>query len=166
MQRKEYNKKWREEHPDYWKEYYLDHKDVILKNNADWRENNKKDIIYFHVSEDGEVLYIGSSGERPVIERQSAHLTGNSNLKMTAEEYIEKHKFNKIMYKDLTLFNLSRQDLYCLEKYYKEHYPQVIEGNNVNYKEEGLTRSEEELIKIAEEQEYEIFDFDLERYIN
>ncbi len=166
METREYNRKWRQEHPLYWKEYYKDHKKEILKNNAKWRENNKADVIYFHISEDGRILYIGSSGQRAVVERQSAHLTGNSNLKMTVEEYIEKYRFSTIMYKDLTRFNLSRHDLYFLESYFKKNHVQVLDGNNVKYKEDELTRSEDELIRIAEQEEYKLFNFDLEKYLN
>lgn len=157
-------RKFKEKHPDYWKQYYRDHKKQILQTGKQWREDNKGDYIYFHISEDGEILYIGSSGGRPFIERQSLHMNGNSNIKLTINEYVGKYNFSDIIYKDFTNLNLSRQDLYFIEKYFKDRYKEIIDSRKVHYNKEKLTRSEEELIEIAESVEFK--EFDIDRYLN
>lgn len=155
---KEYYNKNREYYLEYFKEYYKNHKDELDKKNKEWRESNKGDFVYFHMSK-AKVLYIGSTS-RTLIERQSAHMTGNSNLNMNVEEYIKKYKFSKILYKDFTRYNLNRCDLYFIEGYFKEKFGEIIKNKVPNPKEEELSKDKDELIKIAEEVELEEFDID------
>lgn len=155
---KNYYKDNREDFLKRFKEYYKNHKDDLDEKNKEWRESNKGDFVYFHMSK-AKVLYIGSTS-RPLIERQSAHLTGNSNLKMNVEEYIKKYKFSKILYKDFSKYGLNRCDLYFIEGYFKEKFGEIIKNKVPNPKEEELSKGKDELIKIAEEVELEEFDID------
>lgn len=162
--RREYSKEYynnnREYYLEYFKEYYKNHKDELDKKNKEWRESNKGDFVYFHLNEDGKVLYTGSTGGRPFIERQSAHLTGNSNLNMTIEEYIDKYNFSAILYKDFTKYELNRYDLYFIEGYFKDKFGEMIKNKVPNPKEEELSKNKDKLIKIAEEVKLEKFDID------
>lgn len=164
--RREYSKEYyynnREYYLEYFKEYYKNHKEDLDKKNKEWRESNKGDFVYFHLNEDGKVLYTGSTS-RPLIERMSAHMTGNSNLNMTIEEYIDKYNFSTILYKDFTKYKLNRCDLYFIEGYFKEKFGEIIKNKVPNPKEEELSKGKDELIKIA--QEVELEEFDIDKYL-
>lgn len=163
---KGYRKKYYENNKDYFKNYYKEKKEIILENARRWREKNEKmDAVYFFINNEGENFYIGSSS---IFEtRMSAHCTSNSNLHMTAEEMVSDSDINlsTILYKDFTSYNLSRDDLYFLERWYKNNTKELRKTNQVYYKEENLTRSKEELIDLAENQvEYKEFE-KLDRYL-
>lgn len=161
--RRDYNKQYYNNNRgyflEYFKEYYKNHKNELDKKNKEWRKSNKGDFVYLHIDEDGKALYIGSTS-RPLIERQSAHLTGNSNLNMTIEEYIDKYNFSTILYKDFTKYKLNRCDLYFIEGYFKEKFGEIIKNKVPNPKEEELSLRKDELIKIAEKAKLEEFDID------
>lgn len=149
MTQQEYMKEWKRRNPDYFHNYYLAHKEHMLETARLWREANKGDFIYFYVNTDGDNLYIGSTGGRCFIERASFHLCSHSNLKMSAEDLVNDYNLECILYKDLTEYNLSRNDLYYLEKFYIEKEGAILNKKPINI-EGNLTRSKEELINIAE----------------
>lgn len=161
--------KFYESHPNYaknyYKEYYKVHKDDIRKKQALWRElNAKMDTVYLFEDKRGQTLYIGSSSRFK--ERMSAHCTANSNLKMSAKEMIDKYNLSMIIYKDFSKYNLSRDDLFFIESYFKENIKEIIKTNAVNYNEKNLTRSKEELTNIATKQVvYKKF-VQMDRYLN
>ena len=156
---KNYYKDNREDFLKRFKEYYKNNKEDLDEKNREWREKNKGDFVYFHLNEDGKILYVGSTS-RPLNERMSAHMTGNSNLNMTIEEYIDKYNFSTILYKDFTKYKLNRCDLYFIEGYFKEKFGEIIKNKVPNPKDEKLSKSKDELIKIEEEVELEEFDID------
>lgn len=165
---KQYAQKFYENHPNYatnyYKEYYKVHKEDMLKKQAKWRECNvKMDTVYFFMDKNGQTLYIGSSSR--FRDRISAHCTANSNLKMSAEEMVDEYNLEKIIYKDFTQYNLSRDDLYYLESYFKENTKEIIKTNAVHYDEKHLTRSKEELEILTESIDFQEFE-QLDRYLN
>jgi len=165
----QYNQRFKEKHPDYatkyYKGYYQVNKKEMLEKHAMWRECNvKMDTVYFFVDKDGKIIYIGSSSR--FRERISSHCTANSNLKMNAEEMVDKYKLSIILYKDFTEYNLSRDDLYYLESYFKGSTKEIIKTNAVHCNEKNLTRSKEDLIDIAiNKVQYKAFQ-QLSRYLN
>lgn len=171
----EYNREYRKNNPekfrgyrekakDYLTNYYKEHREHIREQQKEYRENNVYlDAIYFFIDKNNETLYLGSSAR--LNERISSHMTANSNLKMTAEELAE-IGLKKIIYKDFSEYGLSRADLFFIEQYFKNKVKELIEcRKSVGYKEEELTHSKEELIRIAEETDYKEYK-KLERYLN
>lgn len=165
MANAEYNKWYYSTHKNYYenyrKEYYKTHKDYYKEYCKEWIEDNKGDCVYFHMNKDNQYIYVGSTNNIKV--RQSAHLTGNSNIKMNIDEYIEKYNFKKIMYKDFSKYDLTQADLKYIEKYFKERYGEIIKSI-VLLDLNKLTKSENELIEIAEKEAFK--EFDLSRYMN
>ncbi|OSA91025.1 UNVERIFIED_ORG: hypothetical protein B2H93_14810 [Clostridium botulinum] len=159
---KKYQREYYKNHKEYFKEYYENHKERILQFNKEWREKYKGDYVYFHMDNLDEILYIGSTS-RVMIERQSLHMNGKSNLKMNEEEYKKKYGFKNILYKDFTKYNLNREDLYYIESYFKDIYEEKIKGKSVRYKIEKLSKKKEELIQIAQLEEFQEFN-KLNRY--
>ncbi|OOM81836.1 hypothetical protein CLPUN_08140 [Clostridium puniceum] len=159
-------KKYREDRKDYQHNYYIQNYENIRLQQKGYRDNNLKfDAVYFFMFNE-EISYIGSSARFK--ERMSAHCCGDSNLKMSAEEMVQAKLLNKILYKDFNEYNLNRADLYFIEQYEKDRNcnNEILGKNNkVPYKEENLSRSKEELIKIANEIEFKEFD-KLDRYLN
>lgn len=181
--RNEYMRGYREEHREeinaYSRDYYKEHKEwyqnynkIYTANHSEekaetarlWRIENTRYVVYFHMNKKNECLYIGSSA-RPIIERQSAHLTNNSNLKIDAKEYQEKFEITEIKYLDFTELGINRQDLYYLESYLKSITKEVLGKMSVPYKEEELSRSKEQLRELINKVEFIKFD-KLERYLN
>ena len=150
--------KFKEQNPNYWKEYYKSHKEDIKRNTERWVEEHKGMFVYFHISKNSEILYIGKTENLEI--RQSAHLTANSHLKMDIEQYIEKYDFCTILYKDFTKYNLNDEDLSFLENWHKENYEEIIKGRNVKYKEELLSKSPEELISLCKLEQMVLFNLD------
>lgn len=162
---REYNKMWREKNPDYFKEYYKEHRKKILESAKRWREENKGDYVYFYINKDGSNIYIGSTGGRPLVERTSFHLNSHSNLQMSAEDLVNDHYLTCILFKNFNEYKLSREDLYAIEKYYKDEQGSILNKQTIIIHEENLTRSIDELIEIAENTKYEEFK-KLEKYLN
>lgn len=166
----ETKKRWAENNKERLKEYhhnyYLEHKEHMLDNAARWREENVKlDSVYLFLGEEeNEVLYVGSSSR--FNERVSAHLTNNSNIDLTIEELVDLG-LTKIIYKDFTKYGLNRTDLFFLEQYYKDQTEEKIKNKRAfKYSwEEKLSKSKEDLIKIAEKENFIIFE-KLLRYLN
>lgn len=184
QEQKDYQKNWREKNKEriterdrlyrkknaeriktYHQLYYIEHKEHMLETAKRWREANKGDYVYFYINEDGNNIYIGSTGERPFIERSSFHLNSHSNLKMSAEDLVNDYNLTYILFKDLSEYKLSREDLYLLEKYYIEEQGSILNKKQIVINEENLTRSINELIEIAESTEYKEFK-KLDRYLN
>ena len=166
---REYARRSYEKNRDYYREYYKNyykiHREEILATAKKWREENKIDSVYFFIDSNVQTLYIGSTGGR-LKERMSAHLTSNSNLGLTIEELVFDWKLSRILYKDFTQYNLSRNDLYWIENYYKESCEDEILAKMKAPKvdENELSRSVEELIEIAENTEY--MEYKLDKYLN
>lgn len=161
---KELNKKWLEEHPDYWKNYYKLHKEHMMFTQKMWREfNDKKDIVYKFVDDKGTNIYVGSTTY--IGTRLGNHLVGNSHLKMSAEEMVEEWGLDKILYKDFSEYNLSRDDLYYIESYYKSKEKELMKTSEVHFDEDKLTRSKEELQLLSDSLDFIEFN-KLERYLN
>lgn len=175
---KYYYKEHKEEMNAYSREYYKEHKEwfsnynkIYTANHSEekaetarrWRIENTKFIVYFHMNIKGECLYIGSSA-RPIIERQSAHLTNNSNLKMNSREYKEKYEIAEIKYLDFTEFGINRQDLFYLESYLKSITKEVLGKMSVAYREEELSMSKKILQELVNKVEFKIFD-KLDKYL-
>ena len=160
---KESHKKWLEAHPNYWHEYYLKNKEHMMYTQQIWREQNAIDSIYCFVNNKGQVLYWGSSARFQ--ERISSHCTANSHLKMSAEEMVSKWNLDKILYQDYSEYNLSRNDLFYIERYYKLVENELMKTSEVHFQEEKLTRSKEELELLANSLEFIEFN-KLERYLN
>ena len=165
---KEKQKIYKENNKDRIKEYltnyYKENREHIREQQKEYRENNVYlDAVYFFIDNTEDVLYIGSSSR--LNERISNHMTKHSNLKMTAEE-LANIGLNKIIYKDFSECGLSRADLFFIERYFKDNVEELIgRRKKVGYKEEELTRSKEELIRLAEETDYTEFN-KLNRYLN
>lgn len=157
-------KKYREKAKDYLTNYYKENRLHIRNQQKEYRENNVYlDAVYFFINKSDETLYLGSSAR--LNERISNHMTNHSNLKMTAEELAE-IGLKKIIYKDFSEYGLSRSDLFFIEQYFKDNVKELIEcKKNVGYKEEELTRSKQDLIRIAEETDYKTYE-KLEKYLN
>lgn len=160
----EYNKWYYNTHKEYFKEYrkgyYKTHKDYYKDYYKFWTELNEGQCVYFHINTDGKYIYIGSTNNLKL--RQSCHLTGNSNLKMDIDEYMEKYNFEKIMYKDFYKYNLNGADLRYIEKYFKERYGEIIK-NDARVDLNKLSKTEDELIEIAEKEKF--IDFKLSKYM-
>lgn len=167
--RREYGKKYYREHEDYFREYrkeynpkyYQEHKEELKEYAKQYHKNHREDVVYFHLDSNGICNYIGSV-TRNLKERQSAHMTGNSNLEMDMLEYIEKYDFSDIYYKDFTKYNLNKTDVRFIEKYFKKRFKEKI-PSPVYFNKEKLSRSEDELIEIAENEDFQ--KFDLSKYI-
>jgi hypothetical protein len=161
--RKNSQKEWKEKNPDYFKNYYIVHKEHMLENAEKWRQ--EKDLIstvYWFKNSENENIYIGSTTHKA---RFSSHLTGNSHLNLDAETLVSEYDLDKIVYKDFSEYNLNRYDLYFLEKYYKEIEKSILDGKAVPFREDQLSKSKEELIDIANSTSLRIFD-KLDRYLN
>lgn len=143
---------------EYFKEYYENNKEDYVRNRERYNQRHTGSYIYFHISEKAEVLYIGKTNIMGY--RQSAHLTKDSNLKMNFEEYQKLYGFSIICYKDFTKYNLNKYDLSFLEHWFKDNYKQIIKGNSVHYIESELSRSAEELIKIANREQMVLYPID------
>jgi hypothetical protein len=143
---------------EYYQEYYNENKEDYVRNRERYNERHDGSYIYFHISEDAEVIYIGATSNMGY--RQSAHMTNDSNLKMTFEEYQDLYNFSIITYKDFTKYNLNKQDLKFLEHHFKYIYNEVRKGNKVHYLEHELSRSVEELINIAIREEMLLYPID------
>lgn len=161
---REYYKNNRDYYRDYYKKYRVIHKEHMAETQKKWREfNDKRDTVYMFINDFGNNIYVGSTTYKNT--RLSNHLTGNSNLKMTAEELVNNYLMVGIIYKDFTEYNLSRDDLYYIESYFKESQGEILGVKPVTVNEENLTRSKEELIEIAENKvEYQ--EFNIDRYLN
>jgi hypothetical protein len=132
---------------EYYQEYYLENKEDYVRNRERYNERHDGSYIYFHISEDADVIYIGATSNMGY--RQSAHMTNDSNLKMTFEEYQNLYNFSIITYKDFSEYNLNKQDLKFLENFFKQNFGEVRKGNKVHYIKSELSRSVEELEEIA-----------------
>lgn len=161
--RREYQKRWLDKNPDYFKEYYQNHKQRILDNHKKWLEEKAIDSIYCFVNTDGNVLYAGSSARFQ--ERISSHCTKHSHLKMSAEEMVMEWGLDKIMYQDYSEYNLSRHDLYYIESQFKLKNKELIKTAEVHFDENKLTRSKNELELLSDSLEFIEFE-KLERYLN
>ncbi|NYC74337.1 hypothetical protein DE167_004903 [Clostridium beijerinckii] len=161
---KEYYKNNREYYRNYYKNYRVLHKEHMAETQKKWREfNDKRDTVYMFINDLGENIYVGSTTYKGT--RLVNHLTGNSNLKLTAEELVSDYNLVGILYKEFTEYNLSREDLYLIENFYLEKQGSILNKKPIVIHEENLTRSKEELIDIAEKVEYKEFD-KLERYLD
>jgi len=176
-------KQWRENNPDrvkelnnqyknankeklkeYHADYYKLNKEHIRENQKEYRDNNiYLDAVYFFLTPENKPIYIGSSSR--LKERLSAHLTNNSNLELTIEQLVNDYSLKKIVYKDFTEYNLSRNELYFIEDYYKQISKEVLGKIRAFKDEEKLDRSKEELIEIANQVEFKEFE-KLDRYLN
>ncbi len=155
-----------EERKEYFKRYYQENKEHCRKLHDDWIEKHKGDFVYFHINEDGKTLYIGSFYSRPLIERQSFHMIGKSNLKINYYDYTNKYNFSEILYKDFSGHNLNVDELHFIENYYIDKYKPKLNkkhNNNESYNNQ-FNYSKNELIKIAENEELKIFNTD--KYLN
>ncbi|MDU1603523.1 MAG: hypothetical protein E6845_11195 [Clostridium sp.] len=160
---KEYSKNYYLKNKDYFKDYYLKNKEKMKENHEKYLDSNKGEFVYFHLDKDGEVLYVGSYLDRPIAERQSAHLTGNSNLKMTAEEYKEKYGLDKIIYKDYFGFMFNLDELHFVENYFIEKYKPILNKVRPKFNEDNFALKKEGLEYMAEAMF--IQEFDLEKYL-
>ena len=139
-------------------------KEHIRENQKEYRDNNiYLDAVYFFLTPENKPIYIGSSSR--LKERLSAHLTNNSNLELTIEQLVNDYSLKKIVYKDFTEYNLSRNELYFIEDYYKQISKEVLGKIRAFKDEEKLDRSKEELIEIANQVEFKEFE-KLDRYLN
>ncbi|KQB79666.1 hypothetical protein AK964_01580 [Clostridium butyricum] len=160
---KEYSKNYYLKNKDYFKDYYLKNKEKMKENHEKYLDSNKGEFVYFHLDKDGEVLYVGSYLDRPIAERQSAHLTGNSNLKMTAEEYKEKYGLDKIIYKDYEGFMFNLDEIHFVENYFIEKYKPILNKVRPKFNEDNFALKKEGLEYMAEAMF--IQEFDLEKYL-
>lgn len=183
IKQKEYIKKYKKEHKEEQKEYmknyyknnksyyktyfqiyYLEHKEHMLETARKWREENAKiDTIYMFIDNNENTIYCGSSSR--FRERISSHCTSNSNLNMSAEEMVDKYNLEKIIYKDFTQYELSRDDLFFLEFHQKENTKEILKTKKVHVNEENLTRSKENLIDILNQVKWQTFN-KLDKYLN
>ncbi|VYU50982.1 hypothetical protein [Clostridium butyricum] len=155
---KNYYKENKEYFKDYYKNYYLKNKEKMKENHQKYLDSNKGEFVYFHLDKDGEVLYVGSYLDRPIEERQSAHLTGNSNLKMTAEEYKEKYGLDKIIYKDYFGFMFNLDELHFVENYFIEKYKPILNKVRPKFNEDNFALKKEGLEYMAEAMFIQEFD--------
>lgn len=160
----EYHHNYYMENKDYWHNYYLNTKDKYRESKAvrakTWRSINSGKYVYFLVDEDGKFVYTGSYFDRPLIERISFHMNGHSNLKMTGKQLQENFGLSVCLFKSFEKYDLNSQDILFIEDYFKKNYSQVLGKNKVNWKEENLSKTQKELIEIAELEPFEEFDID------
>ena len=156
--------KTKNNYQEYHRGYYQEHKDKMLCQARDWRILNSGQFIYFMIDEDGHYIYTGQFLDRPIIERLSLHLHGKSNLHMDANTMQEKYNLALVCYKHFDKYNLNKQDLNFLENYFKTEYENILGKNGVHFDEGNLSRSKEELLKIALEEPLQEFSFD--KYLN
>ena len=148
---------------EYHKNYYKENKEKMKENHEKYLKSNKGEFVYFHLNKDGEVLYVGSYLDRPIEERQSAHLTGNSNLKMTAKEYKDKYGLDKIIYKNYEGFMFNLDELHWVENYFIEKYKPILNKVRPKFNEDNFALKKEGLEYMAEAMF--IQEFDLEKYL-
>jgi Ni,Fe-hydrogenase I large subunit len=165
---KEYNKRSYEKNKEkqslYYREYYYpNHREIMLERGRKWRElNDKLDCVYLMKNNKFENIYIGSTTHKA---RFSAHLTGNSNLKMDAEELVNNYNLSSIIYQCFDEYDLNRHDLYWIEKFYKDTQGEIFKGNSVPCDLSKLSRSEDELFEIINNVEFIEF-CKLDKYLN
>ncbi|NRT91495.1 GIY-YIG nuclease family protein [Clostridium beijerinckii] len=165
---KEYSKRSYEKNREYYRNYYKNyrvlHKEHLAETQKKWREfNDKRDTVYMFINDLGDNIYVGSTTYKNT--RLANHLTGNSNLKLTAEELVNTYNLSCILYQDFTNYNLNRFDLYWIEKFYKDTQGEIFKGNSVTCDLSKLSRSEDELFEIMNNVEFKIFD-KLDKYLN
>lgn len=165
---REVNRLYREKNRDrlktYHQIYYIEHKEHMLLTAKRWREANKGDFVYFYINSEGDNIYVGSTS-RPLVERSSFHLLNHSNLNCSAEDLVNDYHLECILFKNFDKYNLSREDLYFIERYYIETTGSILNKQKIVINEENLTRSTDELIEIAESTKFEQFN-KLDRYLN
>ena len=142
---KNYYKENKEYFKDYYKNYYKENKEKMKENHEKYLKSNKGEFVYFHLNKDGEVLYVGSYLDRPIEERQSAHLTGNSHLKMTAKEYKDKYGLDKIIYKNYEGFMFNLDELHFVENYFIEKYKPILNKVRPKFNEDNFALKKEGL---------------------
>ena len=143
---------------DYYKNYYKENKEKMKENHEKYLKSNKGEFVYFHLNKDGEVLYVGSYLDRPIEERQSAHLTGNSHLKMTAKEYKDKYGLDKIIYKNYEGFMFNLDELHFVENYFIEKYKPILNKVRPKFNEDNFALKKEGLEYMAEAMFIQEFD--------
>lgn len=119
--------------------------------------------LYIYLDINNRPIYIGSTSNMNT--RQQQQLTGNSNLKMSIRELIEKYDFDRIIYKDFE--KLNRDDLYVIEGMLQKKLKPKITMNDVKLFRDDTSRSNNELFKIMDRLDFEEMDeFDIARYKN
>lgn len=119
--------------------------------------------LYVYLDYDNNPIYVGSTSNMKT--RQQQQLTGNSNLKMTIHELVEKYYFDRIVYKDFE--ELNRDDLYVIEGMLQKKLKPKITMNDVKLFREGTSISNRELFKIMDNLDIrEMDEFNISRYKN
>lgn len=119
---KKRNRKFRENNPLYYKNYRKEHPEKIEKARKKQIEKNSGDFIYFFFDWKMRVIYCGSTTNLKA--RIQQHFTGNTSIGVTFDNLCDGHNEYDYMitcYKDFTKYDLTRLELYYIEKFLKDN---------------------------------------------
>ena len=157
---KKYNKKHYDK--EYFKNYREKNPEKVEKARQNQIEKNSGLFIYFFFDFSMNVIYCGST---TLLTRIQQHFKGNTSIKMTFDDLCNPYTYDYMMtcYKDLTRYNLSRLELYFVEKFLKDNcFDEKIESPVYRNFDEINEDRKKFLQKIAIEEHF--LDFDDKRY--